>query len=108
MLREGAVTVTKNQKVAYVVDVRDIRSNGRRITELARDADTMLIEATFAKADADRAADRNQLTTEQAGQIARNANAELVVPFHFSPSYTGKGVWLEREAQETFRGGAAG
>jgi len=106
MLREKVVTVTKGQKVAYIVDVRDTPSNARRITDLTRDADTLFIEATFAKADTDRAADRNHLTTEQAGRLARHANVRLVVPFHFSPRYAGEGVRLEREVQDAFRGGA--
>jgi ribonuclease Z len=108
MLREKAVTVTKGQKVAYIVDVRDTPRNTRRITELARDADTLFIEATFAKADTDRAADRNHLTTQQAGRLARQAKVRLVVPFHFSPRYAGEGMRLEQEVQEAFRGDAAG
>jgi ribonuclease Z len=102
ILREKALTVTKGQKVAYVVDVRDTPSNAERITALAGDADTLFIEATFTKADSDRAADRNHLTTEQAGRLARLANVRQVVPFHFSPRYAGEGSRLEQEVQDAF------
>ena len=107
-LREKVLTVTKGQKVAYIVDVRDTPSNVERIMALARDADTLFIEATFAKLDKDRAADRNHLTTEQAGRLARLANVRQVVPFHFSPRYAGEDARLEREVQDAFRGGAGG
>lgn len=105
MLREKVVTVTRGQKVAYVVDVRDTPSNAERITALAQNADTLFIEATFSKADSARAADRYHLTTEQAGRLARKANVRLVVPFHFSPRYAGEETRLEQEVQDAFRGG---
>lgn len=104
-LREKVVTVTRGQKVAYIVDVRDTLSNTGRITALARDADTLFIEATFSKADGARAADRYHLTTKQAGRLARRANVRLVVPFHFSPRYVGEGTRLEQEVQDAFRSG---
>lgn len=107
-LREKVVTVTQGQKVAYIVDVRDTPSNAERITALAQDADTLFIEATFSKAEGARAADRHHLTTEQAGRLARQANARLVVPFHFSPRYAGEEERLEQEVQDAFRGATAG
>jgi ribonuclease Z len=106
-LREKIITVTRGQKVAYIVDVRDTPSNAERITALARDADTLFIEATFSKADSARAADRYHLTTEQAGRLARQANVRLVVPFHFSPRYAGEEERLEQEVQDAFRGRTA-
>ena len=104
-LREKAVTVTRGQKVAYVVDVRYTASNAERITALAKGADTLFIEAMFSRQDSERAAERQHLTTEQAGRLARDAKVRQVVPFHFSPRYAGEGARLEREVDDAFRDG---
>ena len=103
-LKEKVVTVTRGQKVAYIVDVLFSASNADRIVELAKDADTLFIEATFSKEDAQRAAERYHLTTEQAGRLARLAKVRQVVPFHFSPRYSGQEAQLEREVDDAFQG----
>ncbi len=106
-LKDAAIRVTRGQKIAYVVDTLYSSQNKRRIIELASEADTLFIEATFTRDEADRAADRRHLTTEQAGHLARAANARQVVPFHFSPRHNGDEARLVREVDEAFRGGHA-
>lgn len=103
-LRREIVKVTPGQKVAYVADAIFSDENARRIVNLARDADTLFIEATFAREDTARAADRYHLTTEQAGKIARRAGARRVEPFHFSPRYGEDETRMLREVAEAFGG----
>lgn len=103
-LKKTVIQVTKGQKIAYVVDALYSRQNLERIVKLASRADTLFIEATFCRDDADRAADRRHLTTAQAGHIARLAEVRDVVPFHFSPRYGRDEARLLREVDEAFRG----
>jgi ribonuclease Z len=101
-----AVTVTPGQKIGYVTDVADTPANREAIVRLVRDADLLFIEAPFAAADAEIAAERAHLTTAAAGAIARAAGVRRVEPFHFSPRYAGEEERLRREVMEAF-GGAA-
>ena len=103
-LREKLVTVTRGQKIAYVVDARFNQRNADRIVGLAKDADTLFIEATFSRDDSQRAAERYHLTTAQAGMLARRAGVRQVVPFHFSPRYAGQEEQLQSEVDEACDG----
>ena len=102
-----AVSVTRGQKIGYVVDVRYSEDNVQRIVELVRDADLLFIEAPFLDADAAMAAHKAHLTARQAGLIARAAGVRRLYPLHFSPRYAGAGDRLAREAQEAFVGATA-
>jgi ribonuclease Z len=84
------VEVTPGQRLAYLTDFADTPENRAAAVSLARGADILFIEAPFAAADADIAADRRHLTTRAAGEIAREAGARRVEPFHFSPRYQGQ------------------
>jgi ribonuclease Z len=101
-LRQEVMQIVPGQKVAYVVDVRHTPENVRRITELARDADLLFIEAAFLDAEADHAARKHHLTARQAGLLAREAKAKALVPIHFSPRYEGREDELRREARTAF------
>jgi ribonuclease Z len=100
----SAVTVTPGQKIAYVTDVIDSAANRREIIKLARNADLLFIEATFARADTALAAQRAHLTTAAAGAIAREAAVRKVEPFHFSPRYSGQEARLFDEVMAAFDG----
>jgi ribonuclease Z len=102
-----AVTVTPGQKVAYVTDVADTPGNRAAIVALARNADLLFIEAAFAQADADLAAERAHLTTRAAGEIGRAAGVRRLEPFHFSPRYAGEEQRMLDEVAAAFAGGAA-
>ncbi|MFO0708119.1 MAG: hypothetical protein U0412_14835 [Nitrospira sp.] len=103
-VKERFVTISRGQKIAYVVDARYDEANEARIVALAHGADVLYCEAPYLEADADKARDRYHLTAKQAGLMARKAQVRDLVVFHFSPRYTGQGEALEREALEAFYG----
>jgi len=103
-----AITVTRGQKVAYVTDAADSPANRAAIVTLALNADVLFIEAAFAQADAQLAAERAHLTTEAAGRLARAAGVRRIEPFHFSPRYSGQEGRLINEVMAAFAGKAAG
>ena len=103
-LREEGLTITPGQKIAYVTDVAPHEANAASIAELARGADLLFTEAVFAAADAERARDRDHLTTTRAGELARRAGVRRVEPFHFSPRYQHAEAEMTREVERAFRG----
>ncbi|MBM4124628.1 MAG: ribonuclease Z [Nitrospira sp.] len=104
-LRDRFLTITRGQKLAYVVDARYDPDNEAKVVALAKGADVFYCEAPYLDCDADKARERYHLTARQAGLLARQAGARQVVVFHFSPRYTGRGDELVREAQRAFEGG---
>jgi ribonuclease Z len=98
----SAVTVIPGQKIGYVTDVADTAANREAIIELVRNADLLFIEAPFASSDTALAAERAHLTTTAAGEIARQAGARRVEPFHFSSRYSGEEARLLDEVQAAF------
>jgi len=107
-LLRKAITVTHGQKVAYVTDAADSPVNRAAIVALALNADVLFIEAAFAQADAQLAAERAHLTTETAGRLARAAGVRRIEPFHFSPRYSGQEARLMNEVMAAFAGKVAG
>jgi ribonuclease Z len=103
-LRAQALRIVPGQKIAYVTDVVYHEANAAAIVELARDADLLFIEATFAAEEEERAADKHHLTSRQAGLLARKAGAKRIVPFHFSPKHSEEKDRLLREALAAFDG----
>ena len=95
--------ITSGRKIAYVVDAAFTEANIAKIVALAQGADILFIEATFLQADAADAAARRHLTAQQAGTLARLANAKRLVTLHHSPRYRGQGERLVREAETAFR-----
>ena len=98
------LTITRGQKLAYVVDTRYDQDNEARIVALAKHADLFYCESPYLDIDAEKARDRYHLTARQAGIMARKAEVRDLVVFHFSPRYTGQGEVIEQEAIEAFRG----
>jgi ribonuclease Z len=103
-VREQFLTISRGQKIAYVVDARYDEENESKILTLAHGADVLFCEAPYLDSDAGKARDRYHLTARQAGLMARKARVRDLVVFHFSPRYTGQGDALEQEAMEAFRG----
>ena len=104
-VRDHFATITRGQKIAYVVDVRYDEDNAAKITELAQGADVFYCEAPYLDRDADKARDRYHLTARQAGLLAKSAGVRHLIVFHFSPRYTGLGPELRCEAMTAFEGG---
>lgn len=103
-MKEQFLTISRGQKIAYVVDARYDEENEAKIVSLARGADVFYCESPYLDVDAEKARDRYHLTARQAGLMARQAQVRDLVVFHFSPRYTGQGEALEREAMEAFQG----
>jgi len=103
-LKESILEIVPGQKIGYVVDAVFSDRNRQRIVDLVSGADILFIEAAFARDEAERAAERYHLTTEQAGQLARLANVQRLEPFHFSPRYAGQEGPLRVEVEQAFRG----
>ena len=103
-MKERFLTISRGQKIAYVVDARYDEENEAKIVSLARGADVFYCESPYLDVDAEKARDRYHLTARQAGLMARQAQVRDLVVFHFSPRYTGQGEALEREAMEAFQG----
>ena len=103
-IKERFLTISRGQKIAYVVDARYDEENEANIVALAQDADLFYCESPYLDVDAEKARDRYHLTARQAGLMARKAHVRELVVFHFSPRYTGQGDALEREAMEAFQG----
>lgn len=97
-----AVRIVPGQKIAYVTDADFDEGNLERIANLADCSDILYIEAVFLEEDERHAKKKHHLTTVQAGSIAKMARAKAIVPFHFSPRYSGKEGALRREACEAF------
>ncbi len=102
-LRE-AVTITPGQRIAYVADCRYTKENAAKIIGLARGADHFFCEAAFLDEERERAQERAHLTAREAGELAREAGAQKLHIFHFSPKYEKQTDLLYREAEKAFRG----
>lgn len=80
------------KKVAYCTDTIYCDN----AVELARNADVLIHEATFAHQDAELAYQRLHSTTTMAAQVALAAQAKALVMTHFSPRYApGNSLQLE-------------
>lgn len=103
-LKEEVLEIVPGQKIGYVVDAVFSDRNRELILDLVSGADILFIEAAFAKGEAERAAERYHLTTEQAGELARLAKVQRLEAFHFSPRYAGQEERLRDEVEQAFHG----
>ncbi len=84
-------------KVVYCTDTIYCES----AVELAKNADVLIHEATFAHQDADLAYQRMHSTTTMAAQVALAAGVKALIMTHFSPRYApGNSLQLEDLLQE--------
>ncbi|MCU0518488.1 MAG: ribonuclease Z [Oscillatoria sp. Prado101] len=85
------------RKIAYCTDT--VYCQGA--VELARDADVLIHEATFAHQDAQMAYDRLHSTSTMAAQVALQAGVKQLLITHFSPRYApGNDIVLDDLLQE--------
>ncbi len=99
----GIATITRGQKLSYVVDALGSEENIRKIVELVKGSDVLYIESYFLDEDKDRARERYHLTAKEAGRIAREAGVGRLEVMHFSPRYMDDPEKLKREAEEEFK-----
>jgi len=97
------IRITEGQKISYIADTVYNSDTARKIVTLAKDSDTIFIEAPFLEADLKTAAEKYHLTARQAGYLAGMAGAKHIRIFHLSPKYKGSEYLLENEALEAFR-----
>jgi ribonuclease Z len=91
----------RGQKFAFVMDTRLCDA----AFELATDVDMLVCESTFAEADAALADEYGHLTARQAGRIAAESGARLLVLSHFSQRYgSGEMARFASEAASAFGG----
>ncbi len=89
------------QRFAFIMDTRLCDA----VFELADQADMLVCESTFAQADASLAREYGHLTAGQAGQVAAQARARLLVLTHFSQRYDADGQQrMADEAAAAFGG----
>lgn len=86
------------RRVVYTGDTRPIPAT----VEMARGADLLIHEATFADEEAARAKETEHSTAREAGEVARDAAALRLVLTHISPRYGVDPSILAREAREVF------
>jgi MFS family permease len=79
-------------------------ANRRALAALITGVDQLFIESVFVEADREHAQRKNHLTTEQAGEIAREVGARGVVPFHFSPRYAQRAPEVEAQVRVAWGG----
>jgi len=102
-LKEVA-TITKGQKISYVMDMSPADENMEKIIPFVRGSDILFCEAYFLEKDRDRAEERHHLTAAIAGRIAREANVGSLEIMHFSPKYRHCADELCNEAMREFKG----
>jgi len=87
----------RGRKVVYSGDTRPTAG----LVELARGADILVHEATFAEELAERAHEDGHSTAAEAAGVARDAGARLLVLTHLSSRYPEPGTLLD-EARKVF------
>jgi ribonuclease Z len=104
LVKRGALVQAPGERIAYVTDLAFSEANIATVTQLARRADYLFIEAVFAGADESLASARKHLTAAQAGTLAAAAGASRAMPMHFSQRYLGEDEGLRQEFEAAFRG----
>ncbi|MGO9952431.1 MAG: ribonuclease Z [Dissulfurispiraceae bacterium] len=100
------VTITRGQKISYVMDVSPDEENIAKIIPFVAGSDTLFCEAYFLGQEIKRATERHHLTASIAGRIAREGRVENIEIMHISPKYRHCADEIYREVEREFRGTA--
>ncbi len=90
------------ERIVYATDFADTPDNRARVVALARGAKVLICEASFRRQDAALADYARHLTTRACAEIARDAQVERLVPFHFSSRYEREPEAVYEEILEIF------
>ena len=87
------------RRIVYTGDTRPARET----IDVAREADLLIHDATFAQDEAERAHATGHSTAREAATVAREANVARLCLTHISSRYAESPRELEREARHVFR-----
>ncbi|HLD42743.1 MAG TPA: ribonuclease Z [Candidatus Nanoarchaeia archaeon] len=91
--------IVEGKTVAYVVDTKPCRA----AVELAKNADLLICEATYADELEEKGGEYSHMTASQASDLGRRAGVKRLILTHFSQRYKTTAL-LKEEAQKTFPG----
>ena len=106
-LAAAVLDVVPGERIGCVTDLRFSDDNRARLRALLAGVDRLFIESVFLDADRAHAERKNHLTARQAGCIARELGARIVVPMHCSSRYQGRGDELCAELRAAHAAGPA-
>lgn len=89
--------VRKGESISVILDSRYCDS----AIQIAKDAKVVLCEATFLEEEKDLAREYMHMTAKEAAEVAKKANAKMLILTHFSARYTDLSLF-EKEAKLVF------
>ena len=91
--------VQPSTKVAIIMDTK----YNQNAIDLAKDADLIICEATYAEKEKEYAENYKHLTASQAGTIAKKAKAKKLILTHIAQRYEQNLKYIENEAKKVFK-----
>lgn len=98
------VRISKGEKISYVTDISPTEENLQKIIHFVKGSDVLFCEAYFLERDRERAVERNHLTAQDTGRIAREAGVSELVILHISPKYIENPQEVYREVEQSRSG----
>ncbi len=98
------ITVEKGTKLVLGKKLTIIHDTGfhQSCIDLAKDADLLISESTFAESEVENAKEYKHLTAAQSAMIAKKAKAKKLILTHFSQRYKDVSI-LKKEAAKVFK-----
>jgi len=97
-----ATTLHVGKKIVFILDTKFTQN----AISLAKNADLLIIEATFSEELQEKAIEAKHLTTKDAAEIAKKAEVKKLILTHFSKRYK-EVKELEKEAKKIFKNTSA-
>jgi len=82
----------EGSSIAFVMDHQASKENHQRIIELCKNVEELYIECYYPNSEKDLAWKNHHSTAYFSGEVARKAQAQKVIPMHFSRRYKGQDV----------------